>query len=41
MKEGGFFGKLHCELIYVKDAEEIVIGGVIRGIPDLRFITIF
>jgi len=30
MKERGFFGKLHCELIYVKDTEEMVIGGIIR-----------
>jgi len=29
MKERGFFGKLHCELIYVKDTEEIVTGGII------------
>jgi len=39
--EGIFFGKLHCELIYVKDVEEIVIGGILRGILVFRFITIF
>jgi len=40
MKERGFFGKLHCELIYVKYAEEIVIGGIIRGIRVFQYVII-